>query len=103
MSGVDVPKILKALGNKTRLQILQWLKDPEANFPPHTELGHFDYGVCVTYIQKKAQLSQSAISHYLAILNDAGLVMATRVGKWTYYKRNEEAITAFVEGLRERL
>lgn len=103
MCGVDIPKILKALGNKTRLQILEWLKDPEANFPPHKELGHFDYGVCVTYIQQKAQLSQSAISHYLTILNDAGLVTATRVGKWTYYKRNEEVIAAFIESLGERL
>ena len=44
---------LKALGNDTRMQMMEWLKDPTNNFPPQ---GHGDpaIGVCVTHLQHKA-------------------------------------------------
>ncbi len=87
-------EIFKALSNKTRLQILNWLKDPELNFPEQVENG-FGMGVCVGQIQKKAGLTQSTVSEYLSTLQRAGLVKSTRIGQWTYYQRNEEAITAF--------
>jgi DNA-binding transcriptional ArsR family regulator len=86
-------EIFKALSNKTRLQILNWLKDPELNFPEQVAYGYTS-GVCVGQIQQKAGLTQSTISEYLAVLQRAGLVKATRVGQWTYYKRNEEAFVA---------
>ena len=96
-------EINKALSNQTRLKILRWLKDPEANFPPHSELGHFDFGVCVQYIQEKAGLSQSTISHFMSVLHSAELVTPTRHGKWTYYKRNEQTIKAYLKKLKEEL
>ncbi|QJD94526.1 helix-turn-helix transcriptional regulator [Mucilaginibacter robiniae] len=86
---MDQVEIFKALSNKTRLQILLWLKDPQLNFPEQAEKG-FDAGVCVGQIQAKAGLTQSTVSEYLATLQRAGLVKATRVGQWTYYQRNEE-------------
>ena len=82
--------IFKALSNKTRLQMLEWLKDPETNFPSQEEYGYSN-GVCVGQLQAKAGLTQSTVSEYLSILQRAGLVQSTRVGQWTYYKRNEEA------------
>ncbi len=100
---MDILKINKALSNQTRLDILQWLKDPVSNFPPHKELGHFDFGVCALYIQEKAALSQSTISHYLATLQNAGLVISKRLGKWTYYKRNEETIRDYLQALANDL
>ena len=96
-------EINKALSNETRLKILQWLKHPEINFPPHAELGHFDFGVCVQYIQEKAGLSQSTISHFMSVLHNAKLVVPTRHGKWTYYKRNEQTIKAYLKRLGEEL
>lgn len=89
---MDELEIFKALSNKTRLQILQWLKDPENNFPQQ-EAG-FGNGVCVGQIQQKAGLTQSTVSEYLSMMQRTGLVTATRVGQWTYYKRNEEAFAA---------
>jgi DNA-binding transcriptional ArsR family regulator len=83
-------EIFKALSNKTRQEILQWLKDPETNFPDQIHAG-FEVGVCVGQIQVKAGLTQSTVSEYLSILQRAGLVESTRVGQWTYYKRNEPA------------
>jgi len=81
-------EIFKALSNKTRLQILTWLKNPETSFPDQQHAG-YENGVCVGQIQAKAGLTQSTVSEYLSVLQRAGLVESTRVGQWTYYKRNE--------------
>jgi ArsR family transcriptional regulator len=56
--------------------------------------------VCVKFIQEKLGLSQAATSQYLNILQKTDLVIATRIGKWTYYRRNEEALARFVEQLK---
>jgi DNA-binding transcriptional ArsR family regulator len=95
--------ILKALANERRLQILQWLKTPEQHFPPHKEVQGFEHGVCVTFIQAKLGLSQAATSQYLNILQKAGLVLATRIGKYTYYRRDESALADFVVQLKDTL
>ena len=94
---------MNAQANETRMNILGWLKDPEKHFPPHTELGHFDFGVCVQYIQEKAGLSQSTISHFMSVLHHADLVIPTRHGKWTYYQRNEATIASYLEQLKNEL
>ena len=100
---MNILEINKVLSNETRINILSWLKVPEENFPPHKELGHFDDGVCVQYIQEKAGLSQSTTSHYLSLMEKAGLIIATRHGKWTYYKRNEAQIKQYIKTLKEEL
>lgn len=102
-------KIFKALANDSRLQVLYWLKDPKAHFTnkncdlnkPLHDMD--DVGVCVGLIQQKLGLSQSTVSQYLSILQDAGLIKATRIGQWTYYQRNEKAITAFTKALQQDL
>jgi ArsR family transcriptional regulator len=90
---------LKALNNSTRRKIIEWLKKPEDHFPPHESGLTFSDGVCVAYIQEKAGISQSATSQYMSILHRAGFVIPTRIGKWTYYKRDEETITQFMHNL----
>ncbi|WP_405206444.1 ArsR/SmtB family transcription factor [Aquimarina sp. LLG6339-5] len=103
MNKKEVLEINKALANLTRLEILKWLKDPESNFPPHSELGHFDFGVCGQFIKEKSGLSQPTISHYLSILNKAGLLTPTRHGKWTYFKRNEKIIQEYINEIKDNL
>lgn len=83
----------KALASEARLEILHWLKTPSTNFPPTHAPNGWQDGVCVTHIQQKAGMSPSTISNHLAILQRAGLVAATRIGQWTYFRRNEQAIT----------
>lgn len=90
---MDQVEIFKALSNKTRLQILGWLKRPEEHFPEQKAAGFAD-GVCVGEIQKKAGLTQSTVSEYLSTLQRVGLIKSTRKGQWTYYKRNDEAFLA---------
>lgn len=88
----------KALANETRLRVLEWLKDPAANFPGATEVG-----VCVGLLQQRAGTSASTMSVHLAILQRAGFVVATRRGQWTYYRRDEDRIRAFCERLHHDL
>lgn len=56
-------ELFKALSNPIRLQILTWLKDPSAYFPPQglhiPEGDSFENAVCVGSIQEKLGISQS--------------------------------------------
>lgn len=84
---------IKLLSNPTRVAVLKWLKNPEEAFAGYSQLYAFDqYGVCASLIQDKAGLSQPATSLCLKVLHDAGLVEASKVGKWTYYRRCEKHI-----------
>jgi ArsR family transcriptional regulator len=99
---MDQVELFKALSNKTRLQMLAWLKDPEKNFPDQEPYG-FTHGVCVGQIQLKTGLAQSTVSEYLSTLQRAGLVKATRVGQWTYYRRNDEAFAALSQLIQSEI
>ncbi len=103
MNNEKILEINKALSNTTRLDIIKWLKDPEANFPPHQDLGHFNDGVCGQFIQDKAGLSQPTISHYLSGMQKAGLLITKRHGKWTYFKRNEKTIREYLTTIYNEL
>lgn len=100
---MNITEVSKVLSNKTRLNIIKWLKMPEENFPPHVDIKGFNDGVCVRNIQIKAGLSQSTISTYLSLMQSAGLVIPTRHGKWTYYKRNEAVISEYIKALTKEL
>ncbi len=95
---------LKALANPVRLQLLEWLREPEEHFPVNKEITDpYEVGVCVSHIQAKAGLAQSTVSAYMATLERAGLVRSTRVGKWTHYRRDEARIAALIEQLKRSL
>lgn len=96
--------VFKALANPVRLQVLQWLRDPERHFPVEQAIADpHEVGVCVSHIQAKTGLAQSTVSAYMASLERAGLVRATRVGKWTHYRRDEERIARLVDALGRSL
>ncbi|WP_327311022.1 ArsR/SmtB family transcription factor [Streptomyces sp. NBC_01243] len=103
---MDPLAVHKALANPARLQFMQWLREPEKFFDEDSYrqqgLG-FHIGVCVGDIQKRAGLAQSVVSGYLQTLKDAGLLVSERIGKWTYYRRNEPVITEFAAYVRDEL
>ena len=100
---MDIIEISKALSNQTRVNILEWLKKPEDNFPYQLLVPGFEIGVCVGNIQEKATLSQSTISTYLSQMEKVNLIILTRKGKWTYYKRNEKMIQKYIDFLKKEL
>lgn len=68
-----IAEFYKALGDETRLKIIQMLTGHE---------------MCVCEIIDKLDMSQPAISHHLKILRQAGIVKDSREGKWIYYSLN---------------
>ena len=98
---IDLEAALKALASERRLQILDWLKDPVANFPPQEHGDPVEHGACNQYIVEKLGVSQPAGSRHLKVLLDADLVIATRRKGWVYYRRNEQAIDAVVRAMSQ--
>jgi len=98
---MDLEEIFKVLNNKNRLQYLEWLKHPQNLFPEQQE--PFETGVCVGQLQKKSGKSISTVSEHLSLLHAAGLVTATKKGKWIYYKRNEKQITEVINTIKNNL
>ena len=89
---MDIVLAVRALANERRLEILQWLKDPEAHFPPQVDGDRVKDGVCGVFIAEKLGVSQPTASEHLKVLSRAGLVRAKRIKQWTFYKRDEARI-----------
>ncbi len=96
-------KIFKALAHEKRLVILEWLKEPTRHFPPQTDGDLVKDGVCVIRIAEKLNIAQPTATRHLQILADAGLVIGTRIGKWTFFRRDEAAIAKVTEYIAEEL
>lgn len=95
---IDAVEALKALANPVRLEIMEWLRAPDDEFSDYEPIADRDeVGVCVSHIQAKTGLAQSTVSKYMSILESAGLVTSTRIGKWTHYKRDEAHIQAVAD------
>jgi DNA-binding transcriptional ArsR family regulator len=87
-------ELFAALASARRLQVLEWLKDPRAHFPPQRDGDLVDDGVCVCFIADKLGVAQPTATAHMQRLARAGLVTSRRIGQWTFYKRDEDAITA---------
>jgi DNA-binding transcriptional ArsR family regulator len=94
---------IQALGNARRLQILEWLKDPRSHFPPQRDGDLVKDGVCGLLIARKLRVSQSAVTEHLKILSQAGFLKSKRTKKWTFYKRDEQAIRAIKRMISQRV
>jgi ArsR family transcriptional regulator len=83
---------IRALASERRLQILAWLKDPVAHFPPQVDGDLKKDGVCGLFIAEKLGVSQPTASEHLRILSQAGLLRSKRIRQWTFYQRDEANI-----------
>jgi DNA-binding transcriptional ArsR family regulator len=88
---------LHAITDPTRRRILAALKQPGATAANKTS------GLCAGDIEQRVSLSQSTISHHMAILTKAGLVDAVKQGQWRWYRRNEKTLRRVVKSLRAQL
>ena len=68
-------KLLKALANEKRLNILYYIKNEEMN---------------VSKIEKLVNLSQSALSQHLAILREKQIVKTRRKSQAIYYSLKDK-------------
>src|ERR1700761_5649126 len=91
----------RALANEKRLQILEWLKDPEAHFPPQVDGDLVKDGVCGVFIAEKLGISQPTAREHRRVLAHAGLIRGKRIKQWTFYKRDERKISEIKRALKE--
>jgi ArsR family transcriptional regulator len=94
---------IRALANERRLQILQWLKDPTAHFPPQVDGDLVEDGVCGIRIGEKLGVSAPTLSEHMKILVQAGLVRPKRIRQWTFYTRDEARIAEVKAAFLEQL
>src|ERR1044072_8971890 len=93
-------EMVKALANDKRLQILAWLKDPVAHFPPQGDGDLIKDGVCGARIAEKLRVSAPTVSEHLRVLTRAGLIRGKRIKQWTFYKRDEKRIAEVKRALK---
>ncbi len=77
--------VFQALGEETRIKILSMLGSKE---------------MCVDELIQRLELSQSAVSHHVKVLKNAGLVERRRKGKWTIYCLNPNGLHQLEEGIK---
>ena len=94
-SEIDVVTICKALGDPTRLKILELLKAKGRSCCDLIARG--EPGLCACDVEQAVGLSQAAVSHHMGLLRRAGLVNAEKRGRWVYYSRNENAIAGVTD------
>jgi ArsR family transcriptional regulator len=90
----DVERLLKALANDKRLQILSLLADPVAHFPPQRDGDLVEDGVCGNWIVERLGVSQPTASEHLRVLVDAGLIRPRKIKQSTFYRRVDARIEA---------
>ncbi|WP_020500960.1 ArsR/SmtB family transcription factor [Sciscionella marina] len=76
-----VAKFFRALGDPTRLRLLEYLLDTEHSVSD-----------CVAHVG----LSQGRVSTHLACLADCGYVQARRQGRWCYYRVTDPRVAELV-------
>ncbi|WP_448661201.1 ArsR/SmtB family transcription factor [Sphingomonas sp. CJ20] len=89
---METADLFRALGNERRLQILGWLRDPTAHFPPQRDGDLIEDGVCGLFIADKLGVNASTLSEHMRVLQASGLVTAKRIRQWTFYRRNDERL-----------
>jgi DNA-binding transcriptional ArsR family regulator len=95
--------VIQALSNDRRLQILEWLKKPQANFRPQIDGDLVEDGVCAVLIAEKLGISQPTLSEHMRVLCQARLVQSKRIKQWTFYKRNEARIKEIKRSITDSL
>ena len=93
----EFTKVLHAVADPVRRKILTALKEKGGCSIEK------DVGLCASDIEARIGLTQPTISHHMAVLREAGLVEAKKIGQWMWYRRNEKSLREFAQALRENL
>ena len=94
---------LKALANAKRLQIIEWILDPERHFEPQVDGDLVIDGVCIGRIVDKIMLSQPTVTSHMKVLESAGLVSSKKIKNWVFYKPKRDVIKAMFNAFEQRL
>lgn len=84
MNAFDCMKIMKALGEETRIQIFEMLRGGR---------------LCACNILEKLNITQPTLSHHMKILCDSGIVVAEKDWKWTHYSIDDNKLQEVLDYL----
>lgn len=93
--GESLVTVFKALGDPTRLKILELLRSRGKS--SCGLIAADERGLCACDIEQAVGLSQAAVSHHMNLLRRSGLVVAEKRGRWMFYRRNEAAVAGLAE------
>ena len=96
-------RVFSALASDKRLQILDWLSDPEAHFPPQRDGDLVEDGVCSVFLAEKLGVTPPTTSRHMKVLLEAGLVRAKSQKGWTFYRLDRSGMARAREALARRL
>ncbi|MEU6192612.1 ArsR family transcriptional regulator [Streptomyces sp. NPDC047061] len=81
--------MLRKPTSASRLEILDWLKDPAAHFPPQRHADLTEDGVTVRAVAAKLGVSRKVAGSHLGLLARLGLLRTKRIRYRVYYRRDE--------------
>lgn len=90
---------IKAMASEQRLRILRLLAEPDKHFGHQWSADAVEFGVCMTLIADALAVAQPTASRHLDILKQAGFITVQRHLKWSYCKRDEAAISDYLDWL----
>jgi len=88
----DLARFYKALGDETRLRLVELLAQQERR-----------RALCVGRLAQELEVSSSTVSQHLRVLKDLGLVLRERRGYGIHYYLDGERLAAYQDLARERL
>jgi DNA-binding transcriptional ArsR family regulator len=84
--------MLRTPVSERRLDILEWLRDPAAHFPPPRHGDLLEDGVTAAAVAAKLGVPRKVAETHLALLADIGLLRAKRIRRRTHYRRDDMRI-----------
>lgn len=93
----------KALASDVRLNILEWLRQPDAHFSHQATGKPSEIGVCVTLLTEKLGMAQPTASRHLELLRRAGFLRVNRVGRWSFFSRDEAGLAEYKSWVNDTL
>jgi DNA-binding transcriptional ArsR family regulator len=94
---------IRAMASEPRLTILRLLAKPEKHFGHQWSADPVEIGVCMTLIAEALAVAQPTASRHLDILRQARFITVRKHLKWSYCKRDEAAISGYLDWLSTEL
>jgi ArsR family transcriptional regulator len=79
-------EVLAALGSEHRLKIVELLRGHER---------------CVCEITPEFELDPSVVSRHLAVLEQAGVIVSRRAGRWIHYRIADRQVLRLLDAARQ--